>query len=143
MTSAIAFLANATAVFDVPTAGTITDPTTGNVVPNTETVTVSLYLRNAGGISPSSGTGGGLPSLDVFPGVGVEDESFEGYAVSPQALDSRIVPGIKGTITFGSDAPTPCEVVAARYPFGSTGFLGETLQGILGDKIRLSRYSQR
>jgi hypothetical protein len=134
MTSAIAFLANASAVFDVPTTGTLTDPTTGNVVPNTTTVTVSLYLR---------GTGGSAPSLSEFPGVGVEDDVLEGYAVSPQALDGRIVPGVRGTLTFGSDDPVPCEVAAARYPFGSTGFLGETLQGILGDKIRISRYAQR
>lgn len=134
MTSAIAFLANATAVFTVPTDGTITEPATGNVVPATETLTVTLYLRSSGGTAPR---------LSEFPGVGVEDDTLEGYAVSPQALDSRIVPGVRGTLTFGSDDPVPCEVAAARYPFGSTGFLGETLQGILGDKIRLSRYSQR
>jgi hypothetical protein len=134
MSSALAFLANATATFDVPTAGTVTDPTTGNVVPNTESVTVTLYLR---------GTGGAAPSLAEFPGVGVEDDVLEGYAVSPQALDARIVPGVRGSLAFGSDDPVPCEVAAARYPFGSTGFLGETQQGILGDKIRISRYSQR
>ena len=134
MTSAIAFLANATAVFTVPTEGTITHPATGNVTPATETVTVTLYLR---------GSGGTEPRLSEFPGVGVEDETLEGYAVSPQSLDARIVAGTPGTIVFAGQPSCACEVAAARYPFGSTGYLGETLQGILGDKIRISRFKQR
>jgi hypothetical protein len=134
MTSAIAFLANATAVFTVPTSGTITEAATGNVVPATESVTVTLYLR---------GTGGSAPRLSDFPGVGVEDDTLEGYAVSPQALDDRITPGTRGTLTYSGEASCACEVAAARYPFGGTGFPGETLQGILGDKIRLNRYRQR
>ncbi len=134
MTSAIAFLANATAVFTVPTDGTITEPATGNVVPATETLTVTLYLRSSGGTAPR---------LSEFPGVGVEDDTLEGYAVSPQALDARITAGTPGTIAFDGEASCACEVAAARYPFGGTGFLGETLQGILGDKIRINRIKQR
>ena len=134
MTSAIAFLANATATFTVPTDGTITDPTTGNVTPATETVTVTLYLRSSGGTEPR---------LSEFPGVGVESATLEGHAVNPQALDARLVPGAPGTITFAGQPSCACEVAAARYPFGSTGFIGETLQGILGDKIRLNRFKQR
>lgn len=134
MTSAIAFLANATATFTVPTAGTVTESATGNVVPATETVTVTLYLRSSGGTAPR---------LSEFPGVGVEDDTLEGYAVSPQALDARINAGTPGTIVFAGEPSCACEVADPRHPFGSTGYLGETLQGILGDKIRISRFKQR
>ena len=130
MTSALAALANATAVFSLPTVGTYTDPTTGNIVPATETVSVNLYLRQ-----------GGNNSSD-FPGVDTEVETFEGYAVSPQALDARIKPGVTGTLNFSGQGAVPCEVLGSRFPYGSTGLLGSTVQQVLGDKIRLARYVQ-
>jgi hypothetical protein len=133
MTSALAALANATAVFTLPTVGTITDPTTGNVVPATETVTVNLYLRSFGF----------LERVREFPGVETKDDTYEGYAVSPQALDARIKPGVVGTVAIGDEDPQPCEVLVARHPYGSTGLLGNTLQQVLGDKIRLAKYSQQ
>lgn len=128
MTSALATLANATAVFTLPTVGTFTDPTTGNVVPASETVTVSLYLRQG----TTNGAG--------FPGVDTEVETFDGYAVSPQALDARIKPGIRGTLNFAGQGSIDCEVINSRFPYGSTGTIGSTLQQVLGDKIRLARY---
>jgi hypothetical protein len=130
MTSALAALANATATFAVPTVGTITDPTTGNIVPATETITVSLYLRQ-----------GGNRGSD-FPGVDTEVETYDGYAVSPQALDARIKPGVTGTLNFSGQGAVPCEVLSSRFPYGSTGLLGSTVQQVLGDKIRLARYVQ-
>jgi hypothetical protein len=130
MTSALAALANATAAFTVPTVGTYTDPTTGNIVPATETVTVSLYLRQ--GNTNDSG----------FPGVDTEVETFEGYAINPQALDARIKPGITGTLNFAGQGAMRCEVINTRYPYGTTGLLGATVQQVLGDKIRLAMYVQ-
>jgi hypothetical protein len=130
MTSALAALANATATFTVPTVGTMTDPTTGNVVPASETVTVSLYLRQAG----TSNAG--------FPGVNTDVETYEGYAVNPQALDARVKPGITGTLNFAGQGAIECEVINGRFPYGSTGLIGGTLQQVLGDKIRLARYVQ-
>jgi len=132
MTSALAALANATAIFTVPTVGTVTDATTGNVVPATETVTVSLYLR----------TFGSIEQVRSFPGVEIKDETFEGYAVSPQALDARIKPGVVGTLNFAGQGAIECEVIASRYPYGTTGLLGSTVQQVIGDKIRLARYVQ-
>jgi hypothetical protein len=125
MASALAALANASAVFTLPTVGTFTDPYTGNVVPATETVTVSLYLRQG------STNGSGLPGVDA------DVEIYEGYAISPQALDARIQPGITGTVNG-----MPCEVINSRFPYGSTGLLGSTIQQVLGDRIRLARYVQ-
>lgn len=130
MTSALAALANATAIFTVPTVGTVTDPATGNVVPATETVTVNLYLRQ-GTTRPSE-----------FPGVDTEVETYEGYAVNPQALDARIKPGVVGTLNFAGQGAIDCEVINGRYPYGSTGLIGSTVQQVIGDKIRLARYVQ-
>lgn len=130
MTSALAGLANATAVFNLPTVGTYTDPDTGNITPATEMVSVTLYLRQGG----SNGSG--------LPGIDADVETFEGYAVSPQALDARIKPGITGTLNFASQGSVACEVINSRYPYGSTGTIGSTLQQVLGDKIRLVRYVQ-
>lgn len=130
MTSALADIANATAVFILPTVGTITDPTTGNIVPVSESLTVSLYLRQGG------------TNRSGLPGVDADVEVFDGYAVSPQALDARIKPGITGTLNFAGQGAVPCEVLNARFPYGSSGTLGLTLQQVLGDKIRLARYVQ-
>jgi hypothetical protein len=130
MTSALAGLANATATFNVATVGTTTDPDTGNVLPNTEAVTVSLYLRQ-----------GGVSTTDL-PGVDADTQVFDGYAVSPQALDARIKPGTVGTLNFAGQGAMPCEVLQARFPYGSTGTIGSTLQQVLGDKLRIARYLQ-
>ena len=130
MTSALAGLANATATFKVATVGTTTDPKTGNVIPNTESVTVSLYLRQ------------GSTNTTDLPGVDADIEVFEGYAVSPQALDARIKPGTTGTLNFAGQGSFNCEVINSRFPYGSTGTIGSTLQQVLGDKIRIARYLQ-
>lgn len=128
MTSALTALANATAVFTVPTVGVNTDAVTGNVRPNTETVTVTLYLRQSS------------PSPSDLPGVDSDVDVFEGYAINPQALDARVKPGVRGTLNFASQGAVNCEVIASRYPYGSTGLLGNTIQQVLGDRIRLARY---
>lgn len=130
MASALTALANATAIFAVPTVGTFTDPTTGNIVPATESITVSLYLRQ-GSVNGSN-----------LPGVDADVEVFEGYAVSPQALDARIKPGVTGTVNVAGQGSLPMEVLNSRFPYGSTGLIGSTLQSVLGDKIRLARYVQ-
>ena len=130
MPSALAILENASAVFTVPTAGVVTDPATGNVSPATTTITVGLYLRQ-----------GGITEADL-QGVQVDAESFEGYAIDPQVLDARITAGTQGILTFSSDAPASCSVLQARYPYGTTGILGATLQDALGDRIRIVRFRQ-
>jgi hypothetical protein len=131
MASALVALANATAVFNVATVGTTVDPVTGNVLPVTETIEVSLYLRQ-GSLSPND-----------LPGVDVDADAFEGYAISPQALDARVRRGVRGTLTWAGDAVQPCEVAELRDPFGTSGLLGSTLQQVLGDRIRVIRYRQR
>lgn len=129
MTSALQALANATATFTLATVGTTSDPLTGNVIPVTEQVTVSLYLRQGN----RNGSG--------FPGVDTDSVTFEGYAVSPQALDARIRPGVTGTLSFSGQDDIRFEVLQERFPYGTTGLLGSTLQNILGDRIRLSTFT--
>lgn len=130
MTSALASIANATAVFTLPTVGTLTDPNTGNITPATEALAVTLYLRQ------------GSTNGSDLPGVDADVEVFDGYAVSPQALDARIKPGITGTLNFAGQGAVPCEVLNSRFPYGSNGLIGSTLQQVLGDKIRIARYVQ-
>jgi hypothetical protein len=128
MTSALTAVANASCAFYLPAAGTTVDATTGNVLPASETVTYSLYLRQGS----RSGAG--------FPGVDTDTVTFEGYAVSPQALDARIRPGVRGSLTFAGQAAVRCEVIQERFPYGSAGLLGSTLQSILGDRVRITTY---
>ena len=127
MTSALSALANATAVFTLPTVGVTTDPDTGNVMPAEETTTVTLYLRQ------------GSPQAANLQGVDADTIVMEGYAVEPQALDARVRPGTRGTVTMGGREMV-CEVLQERFPYGNTGLLGSTLQTILGDRIRLAAY---
>jgi len=123
MASALSALANATATFTVAGTGVVTDPTTGNVTPATETVSVSLFLK----ADRVRGAG--------FPGVEIIETVFEGYALD--ALDPRITLGTEGGVEFAGEGTIPCEVVGLRLPYGATGLLGETLNAALGERIQL------
>ena len=128
MSSALLALANATATFDVVDVGTVEDPVTGNIIPATEQITVALFLREGS----RSGSG--------FPGSDTDQLTMEGYAVNPQALDARIQAGVTGSLAFGGRPAARCEVLQERYPYGSTGLIGSTLQRVIGDRIRLAVY---
>jgi hypothetical protein len=125
MTSALTAIANSSLTLELPTVGTTIDQLTGNVLPVVEPVTVGLYLREGG----RSGSG--------FPGVDTDSITLEGYAVNPQALDARVRPGVTGQLIFAGKPACRCEVLQERFPYGTTGLLGGTLQAVLGDKIRL------
>jgi len=131
MSSALVGIANAQAVFTVPTVGVVTDPATGNVTPATETVTVTLYLKRSS-FTPND-----------LPGVDVDADVFAGYAVNPAAVDARVKRGIRGTLTWGGDASQPCVVSEIGSSLGSTGLIGSTLRATLGDELRVIRYRQR
>lgn len=132
MASALVALKNATVVFTVPGTGTTVDPETGNVTANTVTLSYELFLRKSGGNSERN-----------QPGVDVITTSYEGYCISPQALDSRIRQGTTARLTFSSDPEEDCTVDDLRFSYGTTGLLGNTLQQVLGDKVRLVRYWQQ
>lgn len=128
MASALSALANATATFEVAATGVVTDAATGNVLPATETVTVSLFLKS----DKISGTS--------FPGVEIQETVFDGYALS--ALDNRIVVGTTGTVNFAGEGVVTCEVTGVRLPYGKTGLIGATLNASLGERIQLASREQ-
>lgn len=128
MASALSAVSNASVTLELPAAGTSVDATTGNVVAAVEPVTFAAYLREGS----RSGAG--------FPGVDTDTITLEGYAISPQVLDTRVRPGVAGTVTFAGRPPRRCEVLQERYPFGTTGLMGGILQQVLGDRIRLASY---
>lgn len=131
MSSSLIGIANATAVFTVPTVGTVTDSTTGNVTPATETVTVQLALQRSS-FTPND-----------LPGVDVDADIFAGWAVNPNAVDARVKRGIRGTLVWDGEPSLPCVVSEIGNPWGRSGTIGGTLQRSLGDDVRVIRYRQR
>jgi len=130
--SALVALKNATVVFTVADTGTTVDPDTGNVVANTTTISYDLYLRKSGSNNERN-----QPGVDVISAV------YEGYCINPQALDPRIRQGTSAKLTFSADSAEDCTVDDLRFSYGTTGLLGNTLQQVLGDKIRLVRSWQQ
>jgi hypothetical protein len=128
MASALTALANASCTFTVVKTGVVTDPTTGNVAPATETVTVSLFLKS----DKISGT--------TFPGVEVLETVFDGYCLS--TLDTRVQVGTEGVVTFAGEGSMNCEVTGLRLPYGKTGLLAATLNAALGERIQLTSKEQ-
>jgi hypothetical protein len=129
MASALVALENATLVFTVPASGTTTDADTGNVLANTETVTVSAFLK------------GESVAETTFPGVNVITVLYEGYVTSGE-LDSRVKVGTAGTVAFAGQDATECEVLEVRLPYGESGLLGSILSDALGVKVRLASRTQ-
>jgi hypothetical protein len=129
MASALVALENATLVFTVPASGTTTDADTGNVLANTETVTVSAFLK------------GESVAETTFPGVNVITVLYEGYVTSG-TLDGRVKVGTAGTVAFAGQDATECEVLEVRLPYGESGLLGSILSDALGVKVRLASRTQ-
>jgi len=125
MASALSALANASVTFQVATTGVFTDPATGNVLPATEDVTVSLFLKAT------------TVSENIYPGVDQVSTVYEGYAVNPTAFDPGVTVRSTGTLTFAGEVPVPCAVLSLRTPYGKTGLIGNVLNQTLGESIRL------
>jgi hypothetical protein len=130
-------VANATATFSLPAAGTITD-SLGNVTPAMEPVTYTLFLKMGGRV----GVGALAPASSDLPGAGYTSEIMEGYCVSPMSLDDRIQLGTTGTLVFAGEPEVAITVIAARFYYGSEGFIGQTLTEKLGHRLRLRRQYQ-
>jgi len=123
MASALSALANAAATFKVAGTGVVTDPDTGNVSPAEATVAVELFLRAE------------RVETITYPGIDQTSTIYDGYALA--ALDSRIVIGTQGTLTFAGEDPVPFEVKALRLSYGGEGLIGETLAAVLGERVQL------
>jgi len=124
-TSALLPLANATISFRVAGEGVLTDPETGNVYPSWAEVQHTAFLK-AVNVDPT-----------VYPGVDANGLLYEGYVISPQALDPRVGIGSTGTLIFGTAQAVPFEVIRSRLGYGDQGVLGAQLSSILGTKITL------
>ena len=129
MASALTGLKNASATFTVAGSATITDPETGNIKPVEESITVDLFLKTE------------KQRNRQFPGVDIEQTYYEGYVVS--TLDSRVLVGSTGSVTFASEPAVDCEVLELNPPYGKTGLLGGVLAQALGEKIVLVSRRQR
>lgn len=132
--SALLPLANAFVTFEVAGAGVVTDPTTGNVLPDVTNLGYTAFLK-AVNVDPV-----------VFPGVDAGGVVYEGYVVKPEEgvvagvgdmLDSRVGVGTQGRLRFGTAAAVEFEVLRARLGYGDTGVLGAQLSALLGTKITL------
>ena len=123
--SALLSLVNSDVVFEVPTNEVVIDDETGNVLPAVEPISYRLYLRR------------GSNNIRELPGIDTERATYEGYCIQPTALDKRIQAGTKAKLDFAGSPTVECLVADCRYPFGSSGLLGETLTDVLGHKIRL------
>jgi len=127
--SALAALENATVTFAVPASGTSVDPDTGNVVANTENVSIGAFLT------------GQSVAETTYPGVNVITTLFEGYVTSG-ALDARVRVGTPGSLVFAGQDATECEVLEVRLPYGEVGLIGAVLTDALGVKLRLASRTQ-
>ena len=110
--------------FEVPAAGTVVEPDTGNVVANTETNQVGAYLK------------GENVAEATYPGVNVISTLYEGYVTSG-TLHAGVRVGSTGTLVFAGQAPVECEVLEVRLPYGESGLLGTVLTKAIGTKIKL------
>lgn len=130
MPSALGALANAVLKLQVPAAGTTVDATTGNVLPQVQVLTYSLFAKQL------------RVSSAELPGVNTATAAYEGYCVNPQALDASVTVGTLGTLSFAGGTELPCMVKQVRHAYGAEGLLGTTLQQALGDRIRLEQLQE-
>ena len=136
MVSALASLENSVVVFNVATDAVTEDPATGNVIPVTEQLTYRLFLRRGSSSSPGRMQGSKMDVREL-PGVDEEQAAYEGYCISPTALDNRIRTGTTAIVSFAGEPTHECIVEDCRFVYGSTGLLGQTLRDVLGHKVRL------
>lgn len=138
MASAAGFIANATITLDLPTAGTQED-VLGNITPQTEQVTQIAYVYK--GPRSSDGRAATANRFEPFPGVDVNENRFGAYATEPQKMDARIIEGVRGTCQWDGRTWT-AQILSVGGKYGRTGYIGETLQGIIGDKFVLELLDQ-
>ena len=125
--SALYGVRNAIIDFYVPTSEAVQDPNTGNYVVVDATIRYELYLRKAV-----------RDERRNYPGVDRLGATYDGYAVYPSQLDTRIKSGTKAKLKFGkSDEYRDCVVRDARFQFSSLGTIGGALSSALGDSLLL------
>lgn len=129
MASPFTAVANATATFSLPSAGTITD-SLGNVTPATTTYTAILFLRADPASQPAE-----------LPGVDPTATTLTGYSVNPITLNTAIQRGTRGTMAWQGRTWT-VEVQGRNERYGDTGLIASLLSQYRGDDIRLTLIRQ-
>lgn len=122
--SALYAIKNATAVFLVASSTNTVDGRTGNTTATPLELTYSLYVD-----------GEVDPEIRRLPGADDYGRLLTCNAVSPNKLDSRIIPGTKCRITFANSTESSGIVRDTYTPYGRTGLLADVLGKALGDSV--------
>jgi hypothetical protein len=130
MASPLDAYSNGELIFQLPAAGTTTDPYTGNVVANTTADSYRVFLKEIGATIGQN-----------FAGVDVRTSRFEGYVTDPQLLDDAIAEGLEGTLELDQGQTYEVTLVASRSAYGRGG-IGSILESALGHVVVLDAVRQ-
>lgn len=130
MASPLDAYSNGELTFQLPAAGTITDPYTGNVVANTAADVYRVFVKEIGATIGQN-----------FAGVDVRTSRWEGYVTDPQLLDDAVVEGMVGTLAIDDGSTYQATLVAARSAYGRGG-IGALLESNVGHVVVLDAVRQ-
>ncbi len=130
MASPLDSYSNGELIFQLPAAGTTTDPDTGNVLANTTADSYRVFVKEIGATIGQN-----------FAGVDVRTSRFEGYVTDPQTLDDAVLEGMTGTLEIDSGSTYNVTLMAARSAYGRGG-IGSILETALGHVVVLDAVRQ-
>lgn len=130
MASPLNAYSNGELTFQLPTAGTTTDPYTGNVVANTTAQSYRVFVKEIGATIGQN-----------FAGVDVRTSRFEGYATNPQLLSNAVLEGMTGSLAIDNGSIYQVTLVAARSAYGRGG-IGSKLESTIGHVVVLDAVRQ-
>ena len=122
--SGLVSLKNATATFVVSGSSTSIDMETGNVIPSSESLTYKLYV-----VKSSQNDRANLPGTDTV------QAEYTGNCVDPKITDSRLLPGVEGTLTPDGGTAVKCKIIDIGAPHGTGGLIGSVLANSIGTPI--------
>jgi len=130
MASPLADFANGGLTFALPSSGTTTDPSTGNVTANTAVVSYRVF---------ASETGASLGQN--FAGVDIRMSRFDGWLTTPITFSDLVVEGMTGTLAIDSGSTYDVTLVAARGAYGRKG-IGQIIEEVMGHQFILDATKQ-
>lgn len=130
MASPLDAYSNGELTFQLPAAGTTTDPYTGNVTANTTAASYRVFVKEIGATLGQN-----------FAGVDVRTSRFEGYVTDPQLLDDAVLEGMTGSLSIDDGSVYDATLVAARSAYGRGG-IGSLLEAAVGHVVVLEAVRQ-
>ena len=130
MASPLDAYSNGELTFQLPAAGTTTDPYTGNVTANTTAASYRVFVKEIGATLGQN-----------FAGVDVRTSRFEGYVTDPQLLDDAVLEGMTGSLAIDDGSVYDATLVAARSAYGRGG-IGSLLEAAVGHVVVLEAVRQ-